>query len=453
VNPFERIEKELSILGSLGMRRSPGDAGLRKAVFRNAMNLGVPFVDVSSNDYLGYARGDAFVDEKAFRFAKGEVNERQYVESVSRETLEGVVNQGDRERCLGRENFGEECAQKRLGYRENPGGAGLGVRRAGGGASRLLGGTYEWHEDLEGILAEWVGQESALVFASGYAANVGLLSSIPLAGDVVFSDELNHASIIDGCRLGRAQVLVYKHRNLEELVSLIRGTSTDGKKWVVTESYFSMDGDSPNLSQLRTICDDYGVGLIVDEAHAIGTFGVRGAGLLSAASVGADVYVGAFGKSVGLSGGFVAGRKVVKEWLWNRARSFVFSTAMTARQVEQITFHVKHIQRDEQGRTNLARSSQQVREGIQRIGLKTVQYSYGPIIPIVLGQNHVALDAAGFLQSRGILAYPIRPPTVPEGTARLRLTLNAALSEMAIEHLLRTLEDLTTAIPATRQLT
>jgi 8-amino-7-oxononanoate synthase len=450
VNPFERVEKELSVLGSLGTRRSPSDVGIRKRVVRNAASLGVPFVDVSSNDYLGYARGDAIGDVGGDGEGTSEARIREFRRDVSRETLERRSVEERQGGCLSREEIDQRINHEKKGEREDPSGGGFVENRVGGGASRLLGGTYEWHEELEKQLGEWVAQESALVFASGYAANVGLLSSITFTGDVVFSDELNHASIIDGCRLGKAKVVVYKHRDLDDLGRLIREDSSVGKRWVVTESYFSMDGDSPDLARLRKICDDKGVGLIVDEAHAIGTFGPRGAGLLSASGVKADVYVGAFGKSVGLSGGFVAGPTLLKEWLWNRARSFVFSTAMGSRQAQQIAFHVKHIQRNDPGRTRLARISHDVREAIHRIGLKTISSSYGPIIPILLGENHVALEAAEFLRCRGILAYPIRPPTVPDGTARLRLTLNTSLSDLALEHLLKSLAELTNAISATR---
>jgi 8-amino-7-oxononanoate synthase len=317
----------------------------------------------------------------------------------------------------------------------------------------LLGGTFAEHESLETELARWVQQEAALVFSSGYAANVGLLSSLPQEGDVVFSDQLNHASIIDGCRLGKAQVVVYPHCDLEALRRELGNRVVFGQRWVVSETYFSMDGDGPSLAGLRSLCNEVGAGLILDEAHAVGVFGLAGGGLSTEARIVPDVYVGAFGKAVGLSGAFVAGPTVLKEWLWNKARSFVFSTAMTPMNARRILFHVKQIQSNDRRRAQLLATCERVRRILSELGYRLVPGSFGPIVPILIGDNQQALAIADYLREQGILAYPVRPPTVPDGTARLRLTLTASLTNEAIDHLIAVLVQCRSFFPTQRALT
>lgn len=433
MNVFERIEKELSVLESLGIRRSPADGEVRRRVLENARKAGVPFVDVSSNDYLGFASGDGIRRDRYWAVA-GDAAATDISQNVSRETTAGRVVGTASEGSTG---YGFEGASD--SDRGNSGGDCELNERRGSGASRLLGGTFAEHELLESELARWVHQDAALVFSSGYAANVGLMSSLPEDGDVVFSDRMNHASIIDGCRLGKAKVVVYPHCDLDALRSELGVGGVKGRRWVVTETYFSMDGDGPNLTELRALCDEVGAGLIVDEAHAIGVFGTGGGGLSAAARIAPDVYVGAFGKAVGLSGAFVAGPTVLKEWLWNKARSFVFSTAITPTNAQRLLFHVKQIQGDDLRRARLMAQCEHVRGLISDLGYRLAPDSFGPIVPIMIGDNQQALALATYLRDRGILAYPIRPPTVPDGTARLRLTLTASLTNEAIDHLVQCL--------------
>jgi 8-amino-7-oxononanoate synthase len=281
-----------------------------------------------------------------------------------------------------------------------------------------------------------VGQEESLLFSSGYAANVGLISSLPQRGDTVFSDACNHASIIDGCRLSAAETTVYPHLDLSALAVLLRERRPGGHSFIVTESYFSMDADSPDLSELRAMANQHDAALIVDEAHAIGIFGPLGAGLSAQHAVAPDIVVGTLGKAVGLQGAFVAGPRIVRSWLWNRARSFVYSTATMPTLARQTLLHVKHIQANDGARARLMRHAEQIRTAVAELGLAVPPDSHGPIIPVLLGSVERALDAAQAFRAKGILAYPIRPPTVPKDSARLRLTVTASMSDAAFAHLL-----------------
>jgi 8-amino-7-oxononanoate synthase len=441
VKAFERIEEALKVLEEAGVRRCPEDGEIRERVKEIAKRQGVPFVDVSSNDYLGYAEGRDFRVEDA-KDGRGWKKKGTDDDLVSRETIapqsEGIETHVESERDKFLETTGGQ--PRRKPSQPVVAGRGRTTTRQGAGASRLLGGSYVEHVQLESMLADWMQQPAALLFASGYAANVGLLSSLPQVDDIVFSDSLNHASIIDGCRLGPAEVAVYPHRDLAKLNALLRSRSCRGQRWVVTETYFSMDGDGPDLRLLRKICNDNGVGLIVDEAHALGVFGPQGAGLAAAQGITPDVCMGAFGKSVGLQGAFVAGPVVLKQWLWNKARSFVYSTAPSPILADQLLLHVKQIRQDDSARTRLATVVARVRARIRDLGLSLGEDSFGPILPLVIGDNHRTLAVAEYLRRCGILVFPVRPPTVPSGTARLRITLTASMSDEALDHLLNSLD-------------
>ncbi|HMA92357.1 MAG TPA: 8-amino-7-oxononanoate synthase [Polyangiaceae bacterium] len=400
---FEWLEGRLAGLQSEGLLRQPSDARLGGEVMAVAAARRMPFVDASSNDYLGYGR---LCDGVTSRCSE---DQPRCGADVARETVSG-----------------------RTEWRQS-----LRAGATGGGASRLLGGTCAEHVELEELLANWVQQDCALLFSSGYAANLGLLSSLASPGDVIFSDELNHASIIDGCRLSRAEVKIFPHRDADALRRLLAETPPGGQKLIVTESYFSMDADTPDLRRLRDIADAYQAVLIVDEAHALGVFGRSGAGLAILHGVRPDIVVGTLGKSVGLQGAFVASAGVVKTWLWNRARSFVYSTASTPTLAAQAVCHVKRVQADEAGRDLLLKRSAQLRDTATTAGLRVVPASHGPIVPVLMGSPRVAIAAADLLRDNGILAYPLRPPTVPLGTSRLRLTVSAGTSETGFEHLLR----------------
>lgn len=331
-----------------------------------AERLGVPFVDASSNDYLGLAGWD-----------------------VSRET-------------------------------------GVQQSELGAGSSRLIHGTRPAHLALEAALAAWTQLPAALLFTSGYAANVGLLSALGRPGTLVVSDQLNHASIIDGCRLGRAEVVVTPHLDLLAIERALEAGQGLRQRWLVVESTYSMDGDGPDLLELRRLCDRHGCGLIVDEAHALGVFGANGGGRCAAAGVVPDALIGTLGKAIGSQGAFVAGSEVLRTLLWNDARSFVFSTAPSPRLAAESLLHVERVRSADHDRATLLSYSKDLRDALSRRGIRTALTLGGPIVPVVVGGNERALAVVEELARAGILAQAIRPPTVPPGTARLRLTVTAA---------------------------
>jgi 8-amino-7-oxononanoate synthase len=332
------------------------------------------------------------------------------------------------------------CTNDYLGYarrvvsRETTG-------RPGAGASRLIYGTHAAHLALEEELARWTGAEAALLFPTGYAANQGVLSALARPGDLIVSDALNHASIIDGCRLSRARVEVVPHLDLGAVAAAL-SLPVEGRRWVVTESYFSMDADSPDLPALRALCTARGAHLILDEAHALGVFGPEGAGLARAAGVVPDVLVGTFGKAVGVQGAFVAGSAELADFLWTRARSFVFTTAPSPVLTELTLSAVRAAIADDAGRATLARHGQRLET--QLAGLSTPG-RHGPIFPIPLGTPERALRAASALRDRGFLAQAIRPPTVPPGSSRLRVALHADLTDETVDRLAGALREVCAA--------
>lgn len=308
------------------------------------------------------------------------------------------------------------------------------VGRAGAGASRLIFGTDPLHLALEKELARWVGAEAALLFPSGFAANTGVISALTREGDLIVSDALNHASIIDGCRLGKARVVVTDHLDLAAIEAAL-ATPTEGNRWVVTETYFSMDGDSPDLGRLAQLCHTREAFLIVDEAHALGVFGPNGSGLARLAGIQPDVVVGTLGKAVGVQGAFVAGSNELADLLWTRARSFVFTTAPSPVLVDLTLDAVRGVIADDAARAILARHVRALETRLAVQSSLLAQGRHGPIFPIQLGSPERALRAAAALRDLGFLAQAIRPPTVPPGSSRLRVVLHADLSDADVERL------------------
>ena len=302
---------------------------------------------------------------------------------------------------------------------------------SGCGASRLVAGEHDAHLGLEGALCRWLGTDAALVFTSGYAANVGLLSALAGPGDLVVSDALNHASIVDGCRLSRATVVVVPHLRPEAVRDAFRA-STARRRFVVTESYFSMDGDCADLGALREVCDAYDAALLVDEAHALGVFGPAGRGRCAELGVRPDALVGTFGKALGAGGAFVAGSAPLVDWLWNRARSFVFSTGLSPAVASLAARGVQLAEGDEAGRASLEQVAGALREILREVGAPLAR-STGPILPVVLGDAGGALRAARALADLGVHVQAIRAPTVPAGSARLRVTASAVLGADGLE--------------------
>jgi 8-amino-7-oxononanoate synthase len=304
----------------------------------------------------------------------------------------------------------------------------------GSGASRLVSGEHAAHAALERALAAWLGTQETLVFSSGYAANVGLIAALATEGDLVVSDELNHASIIDGCRLSRANVTVVPHLRADAVRHALE-QSRARRRWVVTETYFSMDGDAPDLVALRRICDELDAALIVDEAHAIGVFGPEGRGLCAQSGVAADATVGTLGKALGAQGAFVAGSAALCQWLWNKARSFGFSTGISPLLCAIASGAVDLARRDDEGRARLSQVSADLRAGLAALGM-AASSSIGPILPVVLGTEALALEWSRRLAELGIDVRPIRPPTVAPGTSRLRVAASAALDADDVQRVL-----------------
>ena len=326
-----------------------------------------------------------------------------------------------------REGLLDLCSNDYLGYASDP--WPVLNARSGAGASRLVTGSHPAHDEAEDAIADWLGAEAALLFSSGYAANVGVLMAVAGPGDVIVSDALNHASIIDGCRLSGATVRVVPHRDARAVATVLAGTGDARRRWVVTESYFSMDGDSPDLPALRAACDEHDAALIVDEAHALGVFGPEGRGLCAASGVRPDVLVGTAGKALGLHGAFVVGSRSLRLWLWNRARSFVFSTGVSPALAAVTTHRVERARRDDVGRSRLEQVCRQLREGIAELGSGCVPEGVGPIIPWIVGDADDAVALSKGLRNQGVLVQAIRPPTVASGTSRLRVTARASLGE------------------------
>ena len=297
----------------------------------------------------------------------------------------------------------------------------------GAGASRLVVGDTTEHQALEQELASFEGTETALLFNSGYAANLGVLSALGGPEDVVFSDALNHASIIDGCRLSRAKVAVYRHGEISHLEELV--ASTPGRRrLVVTDAVFSMDGDLAPVKALAALCEREGLGLMVDEAHATGVLGPRGAGLCEARGVQPDVLMGTLSKAIGALGAYVAVSAPIRELLINKARTLVFSTALPASICAAARAGLRAVG-DNTRRERLWANIEQLAAGL---GVE----ARSSIFSVILGSNERALATAAMLRERGLLVKAIRPPTVPEGTSRLRIAVTASHSSDEISQLL-----------------
>ncbi|MBI4509648.1 MAG: 8-amino-7-oxononanoate synthase [Deltaproteobacteria bacterium] len=314
----------------------------------------------------------------------------------------------------------------------------------GSGASRLIAGNLRSHRQLEEDLARFFRTESALLFNSGYHANIGVLSSIATNDDQIFSDALNHASIVDGCRLSRARVHVFPHGDLAALKRALSSSLPARRRIIVTDSIFSMDGDTAALPDLRTLAQAHDAVLMVDEAHATGVTGPGGRGLAAALGIPVDIHVGTLSKGVGAFGAFVAGSRPLIEYLLNRARSFVFTTALppSVAAAARAALSLLDSPQGEVLRARLHQRISQFRSGLATLGLLAPGAGETAIFPIVVGDSRRTMEACEALLARGIFAQGIRPPTVPHGTARLRFSLMATHAEQHLERALAVLEDL-----------
>jgi 8-amino-7-oxononanoate synthase len=300
----------------------------------------------------------------------------------------------------------------------------------GSTGSRLLSGNAPQWEDIESEFARFARTETALYFGSGYVANVGLLGSLLQAGDTVFSDVLNHASLIDGIRLSGAEKIIYPHRDLEFLGRALRDRANgSGARVIVTESVFSMEGDIAPIAALLELARKYGAELVIDEAHATGVCGPQGRGIAADLGVESEMLaiVHTCGKALASAGAFVCAGRELKEYLINRARTFIFSTAMPPYLAGQIHAALALACAAESERKHLCDIASALRQGLAAAGLDCGT-SATHIVPLIFGGNEVTLHVARELQHRGFVVKAIRPPTVPPGTARLRLSLTAKIT-------------------------
>jgi glycine C-acetyltransferase/8-amino-7-oxononanoate synthase len=282
------------------------------------------------------------------------------------------------------------------------------------------------HEELESKLAEFKGTEAALVFNSGFQANTGVLSTLVGEGDVIFSDALNHASIIDGCRLARAKTEVYRHGDLAHLELLLKKAARDARRLIVTETIFSMDGDEAPLAAIVELAEKHDAMVMVDEAHATGIFGANGAGVVAKLGLGERVLVqmGTLGKALGGFGAYVAGSRALRDLLINRCRSFIFTTALPPAVMAMALAAIDVVQREPERRAALWANCRSLKQGLRELGY-ALGASESPILPLIIGDADQCMQFSERLLEQGIFAQGIRPPTVPPGTSRLRITLMA----------------------------
>jgi 8-amino-7-oxononanoate synthase len=298
----------------------------------------------------------------------------------------------------------------------------------GAGASRLVAGHLALHREVEDRLAAFKGTEAAVIFSTGYMANLGTISALVGAGDTVFGDKLNHASIYDGIKLAGATLARFPHRDLARLEKLLQ-KATPGRRLIITDSVFSVDGDLAPLAELVELKERYDAVLMVDEAHATGVLGPGGAGLAEALGVTSrvEVNMGTFSKALGSLGGYVAGDRRLIDYLHNRARSFIYSTALPPPVLGAIGAALDVVTREPERRKYLLEESQSFREGLAQAGFDLLG-SETQIVPVLVGDNARTLEVAARLRERGLLAVALRPPTVTPGRARLRFSLSAAHS-------------------------
>ncbi len=381
--PLDWIDGELADLERQGLRRRLADrAGTQGAVVRLD---GRELVNFSSNDYLGLA-------------ADGRLT--QAVQAV-----------------LDEEGWGA-------------------------GASPLISGHSSLHRQLEEELAEFEGTEAALVFPSGFAANVGTIAALIGPGDVVFTDRKNHASLFDGCRLSRADVKVYPHGDWERLESLLERELGRSRRLVVTDSLFSMDGDLAPLAELAEVAERHGAMLMIDEAHATGVIGESGRGVAELEGVEGRIAirVGTLSKALGSHGGYVAGERRLIDWLVNRARPYVFSTAAPAAAAAASLAALQIVRGEPDRRKTLLDRAAGLRRCLADQGWNT-GHSASQIIPVVVGEVEAAVRLSACLREKGLLVPAIRPPTVPKGEACLRISLSYGHSSTMIERLISALKE------------
>ncbi|MCK4486532.1 MAG: 8-amino-7-oxononanoate synthase [Desulfobacterales bacterium] len=311
------------------------------------------------------------------------------------------------------------------------------LRAAGCGAtaSRLLTGTLIWHDELEQKLARYKGYPCALLFGSGFLANVGTIPALMGRNDYAFADKLVHASIVDAIMLSRAKLCRFRHNDVEHLEQLLKKSETSGRRLIVTESVFSMDGDLAPLQDIAHVAQRHGAMVMVDEAHATGVFGPKGGGLVREWGLEPmiNIGLGTLSKAFGGYGGFVACSESMRAFLINHARSFIYSTALPPSVVGAALGAMQVIEKSCDLGAQLLKNAAVFRNRLQEAGLNTGD-SASQIIPIMVGKNSKALAISKKLREQGIIGVAIRPPTIPQGTARIRLSVTLAHTREDLEH-------------------
>jgi 8-amino-7-oxononanoate synthase len=312
----------------------------------------------------------------------------------------------------------------------------------GAGAAHLVSGHFEPHHQLEQQLAAFVGKPAALLFSTGYMTNLGVVQALVGKGDTVFADKLNHSSLNDAMLLARADVQRYRHGDMAQLAQMLAKTQS-GRKLVITDAVFSMDGDIAPLPELLALCEQYDAWLYVDDAHGFGVLGKQGRGSLSHFGLDSPriIYMATLGKAAGVSGAFVAAEQVVIDTLVNHARSYVYTTATPPSLSVALLQSLQLIEQGDERRTHLQRLIERLRKGLSGLPWQLMP-SDTAIQPLLIGDNHLALKLSEGLRERGIWVAAIRPPTVPQGTARLRITLSAAHTESDVQQLVGALHEL-----------
>ena len=312
----------------------------------------------------------------------------------------------------------------------------------GSGGSRSISGSLAIHRLLEERLAQFHGCEAALLFNSGYSANLSLLTSLMGEGDAIYSDALNHASIVDGCRLSRASVQIYRHLEIKHLESLLEESQETRRKLIVTDGIFSMDGDLAPLPEIVQLAKRYEAFSMVDEAHAIGVFGPNGRGAAEhfQLSQEVDIRMGTFGKALGCFGAYVAGRKSLIEFLINRGRVFLYTTAVPPSVSASVMASLDIVEQEPERRERLWENVRILREGLNHLGFDTLK-SQAHIIPILIGEPEETMEMDRRLLERRVFVQGIRPPTVPEGKCRLRVTVMTTHTREDIDFALEKFEN------------
>ncbi len=312
----------------------------------------------------------------------------------------------------------------------------------GAGASRLVSGNMTLHETLERVISEFKRKEATIVFPTGYMANLGAISTLVSRGDLVVCDKLNHASIIDGCRLSGADFRVYAHCNMEKLENILKKSSKYNRKLIVTDSVFSMDGDLAPLPDLVTIATKYSAMLMVDEAHGTGVFGQNGRGVVEHFNLikEVDVVMGTLSKAIGSLGGYVSGNIDLICYLRNKARSFMYTTALPPAVCAASIAGIRLIQEDPSMRESLWNNVHLIKDKLKMLNLNMIS-SESQIIPILIGDTQKAVEISKLLYEKGILIPAIRPPTVPANSSRLRMTVMSSHTQRDLDRLLDVLSE------------